>query len=115
MKKLSATLSIALVALATVGCSSDNTTTSELPPAPESTQSPTAQDTVLAGSEGAGDYNDTPTDATEPVNELDDIITENTTALETSEQAVTEVDAIVAELDAIDEELAALDDLLNDL
>lgn len=116
MKKLSTALSIGLVALIAVGCNSTDTTV-QAPPAPEPT--PAAQDTVLAGSEGAGDYNDTP-DNSGPVNEVDDIegletIIEDSTPIETPEQAVNEVDEIVAELDAIDEELAALDDLLSDL
>lgn len=113
MKKLSTTLAISLVALIAVGCNNTDTTV-ETPPSPETT--PAAQGTVLAGSEGAGNYNDIP----ENLNELDnpeslETIIKDITPIETSEQAVTEVDEIVAELDAIDEELAALDDLLNDL
>ena len=116
MKKLSTALTAGLIAFLAVGCNNTDTTV-ETPPAPET--APAAQDTVLAGSEGAGDYNDTP-DSLTPINELDDIegletTVDESTPIETSEQAVTEVDDIVAELDAIDEELAALDDLLNDL
>ena len=116
MKKLSTALTAGLIAFLAVGCNNTDTTV-ETPPAPET--APAAQDTVLAGSEGAGDYNDTP-DSLTPINELDDIegletTVDESTPIETSEQAVTEVDDIVAELDAIDSELAALDDLLNDL
>ena len=117
MKKLSTALTMSLIAVITLGCTNTDTTV-QTPATPETT--PAAQDTVLAGSEGAGHYNNTPNNVNEPNNEPDDIegletIIEENTPIETSEQAVTEVDEIIAELDAIDEELAALDDLLNDL
>ena len=87
MKKLSTTLTISLIALIAAGCNNTDTTV-ETPPTPETT--PAAQDTVLAGSEGAGDYNDTP-DNNGAINELED-----STPIETPEQAVNEVDEIVA-------------------
>lgn len=116
MRQLATHLSIAAIAIISVGCASSDVSSERTPTQPQQEVSEPVEKTVAEESVDTDESINTQADDTRPdVNDTDAQPTSEPQPVELPEEALDEVDQVIAELDALEDELSALDDLLKDL
>lgn len=116
MRQLATHLSIAIIAIISVGCASSDGSSERTPTQPQKEIPESVENAVVGESGDTNHSNSTQADDTRSgVNDTGAQATSEPRPVESPEEALDEVDQVIAELEALEDELSALDDLLEDL